>query len=70
LGALPAIEATLEAGRGSARALLEELRVDRLRLTGAPGDAKVAHSEAPLLNVNTPDDLEAALRFVATEGEG
>jgi GTP:adenosylcobinamide-phosphate guanylyltransferase len=41
-----------------------------LRLTGAPGDAKVAHSEAPLLNVNTPDDLEAALRFVATEGEG
>jgi len=66
--ALPAIDAAIGAGRGAVGAVLRELRVAHVRVGGAAGVADGARSDT-LLNVNTPDDLEVALRHVASESE-
>jgi len=74
LSAFPAIEAALEDGRYSVRAVLGGLRVERVRFGLEPrvaGDDTGGDTgpDTVLLNVNTPDDLEMALRHVGSERE-
>ena len=57
---LPIVQDALDGGRHSARALLEALRVEHVRL-GDPGGGRAG----ALLNVNTPADLARAIRHAS-----
>jgi len=59
---LPSVVEALDAGRLSARALLDELRVERIDLDDGSDDPDLM-----LLNVNTPGDLARAARHATAE---
>jgi len=60
-GALPSVEARLDRGAYAVRGLLADLRVVQVRVAD-----DIERASALLLNVNTPDDLAVARRYVPT----